>query len=597
MATDTTAPVSPFVLTNGSFRTATAPQVTLVTTLGSVVFQLDPTNAPMTTANMLAYVNDGFYNGTLFHRVVSGFVAQAGGYTTGLTYKTPTYSAIQLESNNGLSNLKGTVGMARAAGADTATSQFYVNLVDNTGLNYVSSTSPGYAVFGSVVSGMTVFESMATQPTSTVGSNANVPQTEIVINSATQTTVGISKSKTGVVSIGALESGATWEYSLDSGATWRKGKGSTFTLPLGTYDAHTIEVKQTDAAGNVSTHVGLSDVTLVVEKTAPKMVSFSPKDSATGVGVTDNIVLTFDEAVLLGSGTITLKTAAGATVETFTVTPGTTSGTSWTLNPKNDLSYGMSYVMEIAKGTFEDVAGNAYLGTTRYKFATTDTVTTAATSYSLGAEANKLAYSGTSAFTGSGNDLANVITGNVGNDTLYGALGNDTIRGGDGNDNLLGDSATLTTTDGNDSISGGNGDDNIWGCGGNDIIDGGAGADILYGQDGSDTVTGGAGNDFFVLANAAYTGVDTFVDFTNGEDKIAFIKSNYSGLPATLTAADLLVGAGKTQPMAGQHLIYNTTAGALYYDADGLAGTAAIEVAIVGKAVHPTLSVSDFLMG
>ena len=118
MATDTTAPVPPFVLTNGSFRTALAPQVTMATTLGTVVLQLDPTNAPMSTANMLAYVNDGFYDGTLFHRVVSGFVAQGGGFTTGLVHKTPTYPSIQLESNNGLSNLKGTVAMARASAAD-----------------------------------------------------------------------------------------------------------------------------------------------------------------------------------------------------------------------------------------------------------------------------------------------------------------------------------------------------------------------------------------------------------------------------------------------------------------------------------------------
>ena len=597
MATDTTAPVSPFVLTNGSFRTALAPQVTMATTLGTVVLQLDPTNAPMSTANMLAYVNDGFYDGTLFHRVVSGFVAQGGGFTTGLVHKTPTYPSIQLESNNGLSNLKGTVAMARAKDADTATSQFYINLVDNTGLNYASSSSPGYAVLGKVVSGMSVIENMASQSTSTVGVNENVPNTEIVINSATETVSGISKSKTGVVTIGALESGASWEYSIDAGLSWKKGKGNSFTLAPGSYDKHTIKVRQTDAAGNVSKYSGVSDVTLVVEKTAPKIASFSPKDSATGVGVSDNIVITFNEEVMQGTGTIKLKTEAGATVLSYSVTPGTSSGTEWTLNPSTDLSYGTTYQLEISKGTFEDVAGNAYAGIKTYKFTTTDTLTTAATSYTLGTGVNKLAYSGTSAFTGTGNDSANFISGNTGNDTLYGGLGNDTINGGDGNDNLLGDSASVTTTDGNDWLLGGNGDDKIWGCGGNDVIDGGAGADVMYGQDGSDTLTGGSGVDYFVLANANNTGVDTLSDFTSGEDKIAFITKNFAGLSESLESADLLAGAGKTKPVAGQHLIYNTANGSLYYDADGLASTAAIKVAIIGKLVHPVLTVSDFLMG
>jgi len=553
MALDTTPPVSPFVLTNGSFRTAVDPQVTLVTTLGTVVFKLDAFKAPMSTANMLAYVNDGFYNGTVFHRVAinpSFEVVQGGGYTTGLVTKTPTYSPIPLESNNGLSNLTGTVGMARTSSPNTATSQFYVNVADNTGFDYAGASYPGYAVFGSVVSGMSVIQNMAAQPTST----ANVPLTEILITTATESTIGVSKSNTGVVSVGALETGATWEYSLNSGLTWKKGKGSSFVLKAGTYVEHTIQVRQTDAAGNVSAHVGVSDVTMVVDRTAPKIASITPTNAAMGVATTENIGLTFNEEVVLGTGTITLKTAAGVVVKTFSVTPSATPGLSWNVPVASYLAYGTAYSLEIAKGTFEDVAGNAYAGLKKYKFSTTDTVTTTATTYTLGTEANKLAYSGSSAFTGAGNDSANVITGNAGNDTIRG-------------------------------------------FGGEDIIDGGAGADVLYGQDGSDTVTGGAGADYFVLANAANTGTDTFVDFTPGEDKIAFIQSKFSGLPATLTAAELLVGSGKSKPTAGQHLIYNTTSGTLYYDADGLAATAAIKVAIIGKAAHPTLSVSDFLMG
>ncbi|PUE20862.1 hypothetical protein B9Z38_07515 [Limnohabitans sp. MMS-10A-160] len=165
------------------------PQVTLVTTLGTVVMELNPTAAPITVKNFLSYVNQSpsFYKDTLFHRVISGFMAQGGGFTTGMTQKSGLSSAITLESQNGLLNVRASVAMARTSVADSATSQFFVNLVDNAFLNYASANSPGYAVFGKVVSGMDVIDLMATQPTQTVGSNQNVPVTDITITSATQT--------------------------------------------------------------------------------------------------------------------------------------------------------------------------------------------------------------------------------------------------------------------------------------------------------------------------------------------------------------------------------------------------------------------------
>jgi len=169
--------------------TAPAPQVTLKTTLGDVVMELDSAAAPVTVQNFLSYVNKSpsFYNGTLFHRVISGFMAQGGGFTTGMVQKTGLASAIKLESQNGLTNIRGTVAMARTSAADSATSQFFINLVDNGFLNYASANSPGYAVFGKVVSGMDVIDLMAKQPTQTVGSNQNVPVTDITITSAAQT--------------------------------------------------------------------------------------------------------------------------------------------------------------------------------------------------------------------------------------------------------------------------------------------------------------------------------------------------------------------------------------------------------------------------
>lgn len=163
------------------------PEVTLQTNLGSVKLQLSPENAPNTVFNFLRYVNGGFYPGTLFHRVEPNFVVQAGGFTTGPTYKTPTANPIALETPNGLSNLRGTVGMARTSTPDSATSQFYINLKDNLSLDYASDTQPGYAVFGKVSEGLAVIDTMATQPTTSRGGLNNVPQTDIVITSAVQT--------------------------------------------------------------------------------------------------------------------------------------------------------------------------------------------------------------------------------------------------------------------------------------------------------------------------------------------------------------------------------------------------------------------------
>ncbi len=162
--------------------TVPEPQVKLQTSRGDIVVQLNPTFAPATVNNFLAYVNTGFYNGTLFHRVIRGFVAQGGGYTTGPVNKSPTLPPIKLESANGLSNVRGTIAMARTEVPDSATSQFYFNLVDNPGLNYASAASPGYAVFGTIVQGLSVVDEIAILPvTTTPGGLTNVPVTEVVI--------------------------------------------------------------------------------------------------------------------------------------------------------------------------------------------------------------------------------------------------------------------------------------------------------------------------------------------------------------------------------------------------------------------------------
>ena len=128
------------------------PRVRITTSLGEFLVELDPNDAPLTVANFLQYVNEGFYDGTIFHRVIPDFVVQGGGYLPGLEAK-PTHDPIASEASNGLLNLRGTVAMARTDDQNSATSQFYVNVADSPTLD-PSATSAGYTVFGRVIEGL-----------------------------------------------------------------------------------------------------------------------------------------------------------------------------------------------------------------------------------------------------------------------------------------------------------------------------------------------------------------------------------------------------------------------------------------------------------
>jgi peptidyl-prolyl cis-trans isomerase A (cyclophilin A)/peptidyl-prolyl cis-trans isomerase B (cyclophilin B) len=143
---------------NGDTTDATI--VVLETNMGDIEIELNSDKAPVTVENFLTYVNEGFYDGLCFHRVMYGFVVQGGGFEPDGIYK-PTYEPIAIESNNGLSNLNGTIGMARSTEPDSATSQFYFNIADNTALDYVDADSPGYTVFGTIVKGMDVVMDIA----------------------------------------------------------------------------------------------------------------------------------------------------------------------------------------------------------------------------------------------------------------------------------------------------------------------------------------------------------------------------------------------------------------------------------------------------
>ena len=163
------------------------PQVSLFTTKGNITLELDPLAAPLSVNNFLNYVNKGFYRGTLFHRVIPNFVVQGGGYTTGMVKKSGQASPIELESNKGLSNLRGSLAMARTYLPNSATSEFYINLKDNVSLDYKNAANPGYAVFGKVIQGLEVVDAMALEPTGVVGSFSDVPLTDITLSLALQT--------------------------------------------------------------------------------------------------------------------------------------------------------------------------------------------------------------------------------------------------------------------------------------------------------------------------------------------------------------------------------------------------------------------------
>jgi cyclophilin family peptidyl-prolyl cis-trans isomerase len=160
--------------------TAGAQRVRVVTSAGSFVIELDHNRAPRTVDAFLKYVKEGFYSGVIFHRVVAGFIAQAGGYTADMQPKAVTENVVN-ESGNGLSNLRGTVGFARSNDPHSGTSQFYVNLADNIDLN-PRPTRWGYAVFGKVTEGMEVVDDIGHRPTAGGGPfDRNVPVEPIII--------------------------------------------------------------------------------------------------------------------------------------------------------------------------------------------------------------------------------------------------------------------------------------------------------------------------------------------------------------------------------------------------------------------------------
>ena len=166
-----------------SVQAQDAPKVKLATSMGDIVVQLDPAKAPKTVENFLAYVNSKHYDGTVFHRVIDGFMIQGGGFTADMVQK-PTKAPIPLEAKNGLKNDTYTIAMARTNVPDSATSQFFINVRDNAMLN-AAPGNDGYAVFGKVVEGTAVVDKIKAVATGNKGPHQNVPTTPVTITSAT----------------------------------------------------------------------------------------------------------------------------------------------------------------------------------------------------------------------------------------------------------------------------------------------------------------------------------------------------------------------------------------------------------------------------
>ena len=161
--------------------------VTISTSAGDIHLELDADNAPITVANFLKLAEDGYYSGTIFHRIIEGFMVQGGGLDENMTPKPTNTDPIQNEANNGLKNNRGSIAMARTMDPHSATGQFFINHKDNDFLNHTAETSQGwgYAVFGSVIDGMDVVDQIALSTTSTVGGYADAPLEPTVINSVT----------------------------------------------------------------------------------------------------------------------------------------------------------------------------------------------------------------------------------------------------------------------------------------------------------------------------------------------------------------------------------------------------------------------------
>jgi len=308
-----------------------------------------------------------------------------------------------------------------------------------------------------------------------------------------------------------------------------------------TLDSDSIE----DLSGNPYDGTTLYNFTTVADTALPTITQFSSSGetqfSSSGrnvsASVSESIIITFDEALQKGTGSIVLKTSAGKTVDTYNVSASSAVsivGDMLIIHPTKNLSFGTEFSLVIASGAITDASGNKYVSTRSYSFTTTDTLTTMGLGYSLSSkDPNNLAFAGSGNFTGVGNNASNAITGGYGNDTLDGGLGNDTL-------------------------------------------------------------TGGGGNDTFVFdTKLGPTNIDVITDFISGSGSINLSKkifTAYRNAGADLSN-DFVSGAGATAHDKTDHFLYDSATGNLYYDADGSAkGAAVLFATLIGA---PAVTATD----
>jgi peptidyl-prolyl cis-trans isomerase B (cyclophilin B) len=179
-------PILILLFVSTSYAQPAAPRVQLETTMGTIVIELNPQAAPKTTTNFMTYVNDGFYDNTIFHRVIAGFMIQGGGFTPDMKQKEPR-APILNEADNGLKNTIGTIAMARTSDPHSATAQFFINAADNGFLDHTAKNQKGwgYCVFGRVVSGLDVVQAIEKVRTASRGGHGDVPVEPVTIKKAT----------------------------------------------------------------------------------------------------------------------------------------------------------------------------------------------------------------------------------------------------------------------------------------------------------------------------------------------------------------------------------------------------------------------------
>ena len=578
MATDTLKPVAPELWPEGKWTTN--PRVTMATTLGTVVFELQPNAAPYTIVNFLAYVNTGFYQNLIFHRVIPGFVVQAGGFGGGLVQKSSFYGPIALESDNGLKNVRGTLAMARSTNPNSATSQFYVNLANNTGLNFKNASTPGYAVFGKVVAGMSVIDKISKIATAERGGMSDVPLKNVVIKTATETTTGTIHDKTRVVLVGGIETNARWEYSSDHGKHWTIGTRTgamafKFKLAEGAYEANDILVHQIDKAGNVS-----------------------------AIGKTGASVVAFAGAAIIGDASANVLKGTSGHDHMFALA-GDDSLTGGDGNDKLDGGSGKDLMIGGNGNDIYVVRDSTDIVRETSAGGGTDTVQSFVSSHTLAAfvENGQIMLTGNANLTG--NDLDNTLFAGLGNNTLDGSAGSDTVSyalgvSAQGVDvSLATELAQSTGGSGTDTLIsienliGSAFADHLTGNDGNNTLRGGAGADTLNGGGGIDTLSGSAGNDVFDFDALTDLGAtigtsDTVTDFAVGD------LLDLSSLDADTTTPELNDAFSTTLvsdfTAAGQLKFDN---GVLYGNTDGDINTVEFVINLTGVT---SLSASDLVV-